>query len=501
MLKRGQGAGRRVPTEWVRAMALGAVLSLMLSLGTALAEKEQPEDKPQAEVVVPVKVPEAYKLQPGDKITVSVLPQKDYDTEECTILPDGKASFKGVGEVKAAGLTLKELQEYIKKVLEEELVDPRVTVSVTSLRSPLAPPRVTVSGAVGKPGAVNLEAGLRVRKAIDLAEGANKDADLSRVTIIHKNLTRSIVDLSRRETVIDPAHNRELTDGDLVEVPLLPRISVGGAVEKPGLVELRDGLTVRGAIDEVGGSTKEADLTQVIITHRDRKQTVVDISNSARLADPKHNITLEAGDIVDIPLRHKPGYVTIAGEVDKGGAFELKPGMGVEDLIVAAGKLTLLADHEHIQLRRKDKPVRTIHLQAQLKSGEKIVLEPGDEVLVPKMEDTVLVIAPIEKPGPRALKPGVKIKEFLQDPLMNIPLDTSKVDLSKTQIIRQGQGTIRVDLKRALKDGAGKFNVALLPGDVLFMPPRSAVDKPSTLMEALRSVPYVGILAPFFKSN
>src|SRR5205823_13349025 len=100
-------------------------------------------------------------------------------------------------------------------------------------------PRVTVTGAVTKPGPVDLQEGLRVRKAVELAGGALKDADLTRVTIAHPDFTRTVVDLSREEKAADPERNRLLEDGDSVEVPLKEKIkiTVVGCVAKPGMLD------------------------------------------------------------------------------------------------------------------------------------------------------------------------------------------------------------------------------------------------------------------------
>lgn len=390
------------------------VRSLFLALTVIIALPALAEDKPTG----------PYKLQPGDEISVEVSPQKAY-SGAALVLPDGSVYLKRVGKLKAAGETLDSLAAAIKKVLDENLNDPEVLVALTKMAPPPPPPmkepekigKVTIVGAVVKTGPIDLEAGLRVRKAIDLAGGATPQADLTSVTIIHKDLTRTLVDLSTVERVSDPAHNRVLEDGDSVDVKSLP------IVEK------------------------------------------------------------------------KTPMVRIRGQVQTPGQYELKPSMTLEDLIVGAGKLSPLADVEHVQLQSTGGPVQTINLVDQQRLGlkGKVYLKEGDEAFVPDQPDRVMVVGAIPNPGPRPFRQGQTIRDFLLLSGDAAAFNPNQIDLGGAQIVRRGEkDPIKVDLKAVMKSPGAKDNVALVSGDLVFLPPKKEKKKgPLDYLGGLSSIAFL----------
>ena len=384
-----------MPKSTLLRVALAVAVSL-----TALPARAQDAPKPP---------PGPYKIQPGDEVAVSILPQKEYDAAGI-VLPDGMVYFKNIGGLKAGGRTFPELADDVRKSLDEILVNPRVTVSLVRMapkpekpekpEMPVVPvkpepiKRVTVVGAVLKPGPLELEEGLRIRKAIDLAGGVDEEADLTQISVVHKNLTRTTVDLSTAERVSDPAHNRILAEGDSIEIP--------------------------------------------------RK-----------------------------PMAEK-GLVRVTGEVLKPGQYELKPEMALEDLIVEAGKLTLVADVERVQLQRRGQPLREINLAKEREKGIQgvIPLRAGDQVYIPGHASSVVMLGALAAPGRRAFTPGQTVRDFFVQagPQTAQALNPALVDLKGVQLIRTGVEPRTINLTEAIKKSNHKDNVALQNGDVLFFP-------------------------------
>jgi polysaccharide biosynthesis/export protein len=406
---------------------------LLGACGSVLAEDKAADGK-DAKPASPAKDPkdakpspsEEYRLRPGDEIAISVSPQKEFDCAG-VLLPDGMLYLRNVGGVKASGMTVEELKQHVLKKLDEELVDPVITVSITKLAPPPAEKpvkgiKITVVGAVGKPGPLEIEDGVRLRKALDLAGGTAKDADLESIIVLHKNLTRTLLDLSTDERVSDPAHNAVLQEGDSIEVRLKP--------------------------------TKTTP------------------------------------------------YVRIAGLIGAPNQYELKQGMTLEDLIMASGKLSPLADVEKVELRRKGEPAaRTVNLVAQRKLGlnGQIRLQPDDEVFIPEMKNVVMLLGVVPQPGPYGLKPGQKIRDFFLEPDSKalIALDMSKVDLQAVELIRNGEKHSKtLNLKEVTRHEKHKDNIVLHSGDMLLLPGKKAAK--GGIMNYLSSVPYFSILFGLF---
>jgi polysaccharide export outer membrane protein len=387
-----------------------AVLTLALLLATAgsalvpaqatAADPAPPAAKPAAPPVA-----ELYRLRPGDEVSISVTPQKDYDCGG-TVLPDGRLYLRTVGPIKAVGLSIPELEDLLRKKLDADLVEPQVRIALLRIapepmEKPVEPPkpgRITLVGAVGRSGPMDLETGLRLRKALDLAGGAGKEADLTRVAIIHPDLTRTIVDISTPERVSDPKSNLLLKDGDSVEVPVLPPAPVA-------------------------------------------------------LANP----------------------IRISGQVTNPGQFDLKQGMTLTDLLITAGRPTTLADLSHVELRRTGQPPRIVNLLDQQNPGAnaELKLEPADEIFIPDLKNTVMIIGAVQSPGARGVKAGVSIREFFLEPQQAVTINPGNQNLDEVRVIRQGaKKPFTVDLDGVLKKPGRKDNISLQPGDVIFISPR-----------------------------
>jgi protein involved in polysaccharide export with SLBB domain len=391
----------RIPS-FHRAAAVGLLAALVA--GPSAAQQKEPEKKTPAPAayVAPTKGP--YLLRPGDEVAVTVTPQKDFSIPAARILPDGKVYLRNIGGFPAGGKTVEELRKQVLKALEQELIEPKVTVRIIRLAPELEPETpeepelgvITVVGAVQRGGPQPLPAGLRLRKALDLAGGAAEDADLTKISILHKDLQRTIVDLSTPEKVLDPKMNVVLQDLDSIEVPRLPSVQ----------------------------------------------------------------------DII--------GKVRIAGQVEKPGQYDLKPGMSLQELILGAGKLSNVADLERVELRHEGQ-ASTINLRDQMQKGleGKIVLAAGDEVFVPQAKAQVTLIGPPTQSGPYPLKPNQKVRDFL---VLGAPQVQaafgSGVNLKKVELIRPGQKTRQLNVENVLKKEEDKDNIELASGDILFLHPR-----------------------------
>lgn len=408
------------PAVLTLALLLVAAGSVLLPVRAPAAEPAPPAAKPAAPPTA-----ELYRLRPGDEVSISVTPQKDYDCGG-TVLPDGRLYLRTVGPVKAVGLSIPELEDLLRKKLDEELVDPQVRVALLRIapepmEKPVEPPkpgRITLVGAVGRSGPMELETGLRLRKALDLAGGAGKEADLTRVAIIHPDLTRTVVDISTPERVSDPKSNLLLKDGDSVEVPVLPPAPVA-------------------------------------------------------LANP----------------------IRISGQITNPGQFDLKQGMTLEDLLITAGRPTTLADLSHVELRRTGQPPRVINLlSTEPGSSTAIKLEPADEIFIPEMKNTVMLIGAIQSPGARGLQPGMTVREFFLAPTQAVTINPATQNLDKVRVIRQGaKQPYTVDIDGVLKKPGRKDNIALQPGDVIFISPRDTANN-GTLNSISRWLPTTWLL-------
>ena len=118
-------------------------------------------------------------LDPGDTLRLNFPGAREYDQVQ-KIRSDGRISLPIVGEVKAAGKKVGELQAQLTRLYKEQLQNSEVVVS---LDAPAAV--VYVTGAVGKPSRVVLDRPMTAFEAIMEAGGFQAGlANLKKVTLI-----------------------------------------------------------------------------------------------------------------------------------------------------------------------------------------------------------------------------------------------------------------------------------------------------------------------------
>ena len=159
----------------------------------------------------------AYRLNPGDKISVSVWGE-DKLKQDLSVLPDGTITFPLAGQIDVAGLNATEVAKKVAGNLEKFIPDPQVSVVVTATDGN----RVFVEGKVLKPGFVQMAGPTSVLQALSLAGGLDKFADKGDIKVVRLNGARQEilrVDYSELMSGKDMTTNFLLKAGDTLVVP------------------------------------------------------------------------------------------------------------------------------------------------------------------------------------------------------------------------------------------------------------------------------------------
>jgi len=122
-----------------------------------------------------------YRLAPGDLIDVK-FPYHPEENERVPVRPDGRIGLQVIGDVQAAGLTVKELEEIIVEKSSVTLRDPVVSVVIAQL----AEHKVYVGGQVAKPGFVTFRDGMTPLQAIVERGGFVDDANTDEILYIRR---------------------------------------------------------------------------------------------------------------------------------------------------------------------------------------------------------------------------------------------------------------------------------------------------------------------------
>lgn len=183
---------------------------------------------------------------------------------------------------------------------------------------------------------------------------------------------------------------------------------ISGAVKSPGLFEMSSHTTtLMELIAKAGGVTPERGniayvlraSAQQITDGKDaetllvRKKPIrVSLTSLLDEGDMRHNLSLNSGDVVYIPLSKAlnlaESKIYVDGEVKTPGAYDYQPGLTVMNACIMAGGFAQFAAPNRTRIIRKDDDellIIKINLD-HVKKGKisDVELKPGDRVHVPE---------------------------------------------------------------------------------------------------------------------
>jgi polysaccharide biosynthesis/export protein len=121
-----------------------------------------------------------YRMGVGDKISIRVFQVADLSFDNLVIDRSGNVQMPLIGAVRGAGRTPAEMSADVAERLSAQyLRDPQVTVTVTEA----AMQKITVDGAVMKPGVYEMNGTTSLLQAVAMAEGPTRIADLTKVAL------------------------------------------------------------------------------------------------------------------------------------------------------------------------------------------------------------------------------------------------------------------------------------------------------------------------------
>ena len=221
---------------------------------------------------------------------------------------------------------------------------------------------VEVAGNVKRPMTYELRDGETVASLLDYAGGFSGNAYKENVRVVRQNGKEYQV-----YTVDAPDYaSFVLEDGDELTVGQIldryaNRIEVKGAVYRPGIYQLGNGVsTVSQLIAKADGLKGDAFTNRALI-HREREDLtleVISVDVKGILNGTAADIELQKNDVLYIPSIHDLsdiGDITVEGEVARPGAFVFADNTTLEDAIMMAGGLLESASTVKIDVTRRIK--------------------------------------------------------------------------------------------------------------------------------------------------
>lgn len=235
--------------------------------------------------------------------------------------------------------------------------------------------RVTINGAVFRPGEYELSAGLTLSMLIKKADGIKEDAFTNRGYLIRlkDDFQREQISFSVADIIAGTEPDIPLKREDLIVISSIfdlrneYTIEINGEVRNPGKYDYSEGMTLEELLIQAGGFTESGSGNRVEIARRVVNAEAM--SMSANTAEIFHvNVDRSLKDAAGfelkpfdmISIRAEAGYVKqrmvrVEGEVLYPGEYSIsRKDERISDIIKRAGGFTPFAYVDGVSLKRKD---------------------------------------------------------------------------------------------------------------------------------------------------
>ncbi len=242
-----------------------------------------------------------YIISSNNILEITVYGEPDLSTS-ARVSQDGTITYPLLGNIKAAGLTVRELEANITDLLGQDyLVMPQVSIFVKEYAN------ISILGQVRSPGSYQMKEHLTLTQAIAFTGGFNPTANTSKVKIIRttgEGDEKETLEVNVDQILEKAAPDVEIKANDTIMVEEYGRFSIMGQVARPGVYALQKGLKVVEAINLAGGFTSTAaqDGTRVVRVESSEKKIIrVSVASIMKGGDASKDILLQEGDTIVVP--------------------------------------------------------------------------------------------------------------------------------------------------------------------------------------------------------
>jgi polysaccharide export outer membrane protein len=243
------------------------------------------------------------------------------------------------------------------------------------------------------------------------------------------------------------------------------QVYVTGDVGRPGSVQLSAAGTALTALYAAGGPTDNGSFRRVEVRRGGKLVDSLDIYDYLLRGDNSHDVRLDNGDVVFVPVR--AARIKVTGQVIRPAIYELRIGETLRDLLQIAGGFEARALRRRVQIDRILPPA-----QRQPGGRDRVVLDLASDQFTDGLgppfpmapDDSVTVLAVAERrrnvvavhgnvwtPGAIGLNPGMRLSDAVR--LAGGP--KSDVYLGQVLITRLQSDSTRLQLRSSFQDSTG----------------------------------------------
>ena len=258
---------------------------------------------------------QTYLLGPGDVVEVKIFGQPELNSTAQVDSEGNLSSLPFLDPIPAKCRTERQVQKDIARAYGRLIKDPQVSVRIIERKSRQP---ASVSGAVRQTGKVPTERKIRLNELIAASGGITEKA-AGTIQILHTEpvlcpgpgeeeealpiagtaIPLQVIKISDLKA---GAVNPIIRSGDLVLVTEAEPVYITGSVVSPGSVMLGDQLTLSKALGMVGGTRKDAKLSEIRIYRQkgNARQDILKVDFEAVRKNQKPDIFLQPYDVIEV---------------------------------------------------------------------------------------------------------------------------------------------------------------------------------------------------------
>jgi polysaccharide export outer membrane protein len=267
-----------------------------------------------------------YRIGPDDLIEITVF-EDDKLNKTVRVSSQGNISLPLIGILRVKGLTGSEMEKEIRDLLAEKYFqDPHVGIFIKEYHNQ----RISLMGAVTKPGVYDVTGEKTVLDLLSLAGGLRDDAgkmlflirppsldgDVKKGKEIESQEVKTFTaDLEELLIKGDLSLNFPLLHGDVINIPPAGKVFVGGLVIRPGGFPLEKRMTLSQSIAVAGGLSSKADASETRIFRYSGKGEQKEVLTFNVYSIEKGEVSdpyLQENDVVFVP---RSGTKTVLLEI------------------------------------------------------------------------------------------------------------------------------------------------------------------------------------------
>jgi len=463
----------------------------------------------------------SYILDFGDTLEIQLIGQIN-SIDEISIKRDGSINVQEIGKIFIAGLTLQEAGQIIKSKITNAYIGVEVFISLINVRDI----QILITGNAYNPGIYTLNGNSNLLHALSMSGGIDENGSFRQVDIIRNNQVIKSIDLYDIFIHGKSGFNQRLRSGDTILVkPFQKLVAISGAVNRPGIFELKPNETFSDLFNYANGFSISANMDAIRIERLNKD--IVELIKVDNLDTLSSSIPF-AGDRIDVRA-YERRKVLISGAVKSPGEYVLSKGETLSTIIKKAegytddaypfGGILINKRAEVINQNAVDK-LYSAYIKRLITKGDALFasdslpfildelkntpvsgrvkaefdldvinsspmldtsLDDGDEIIIPLKTQQIYMYGEINNPGSVRYKPGNSIIDYI-----NVSGGVLESADKKNIFVIHPNGEIdryTNNSRLSFLDDAAK-DILIYPGSVIYVP-REVIENDPTKVASI----------------